>query len=314
MAHRKLRVLLASSLVLSGLLGADAFATIIRAQDFTCPVGGEKFRAAAYLTFFSYGGRPDGRSLGTMRGYVAPPECPGNRLIMYRDFSAAELERLPAILASDEYRRLVAQETEFYRIAWLEHTLAPQSADYVWHLLRATWYVDRDPVKKARYRERFLAVAEPMPAKAADVQSMFLRLRVLNVYRETGQFDRALKELKALPIAEVAQGLPSEEDEAARLSDADQERWGFVQEVRQMERLVLRKETSVNPIDVLPDWMAEEECYFREPKTVFETEFCSTPKMKARLQEEKAFFESQREYYAYDGPIMAPPPPPQGEE
>jgi hypothetical protein len=310
MSHGRTGALL---LVLGVSLSAvPSYATTLQSANFVCPVGGETFRATVYGSWFGYGGRPDGRALGTMRGYVPPPECPGNRLIMYRTFSAAELERLPAILSSEEYKRLVAEETEFYRVAWLEHTLDPQSSEYVWHLLRATWHVDSDPAKKARYRERFLAVAEPLPAAATDLRSMFLQLRVLNVYREMGQFDRALKGLKALPVADVGRGLPWEEDEAMRLSEADQARWSFVREVRRIEGLILRKDAAINPIDILPDWMAEEECYFRQPKTAFETEFCSTPTIKKRLEEEKEFFESERQYYAYDGPIMAPPPPPQG--
>lgn len=196
-------LLLALSLSLST---APANATTLRSADFVCPVGGETFQATVYGSWFGYGGRPDGRALGTLRGYVPPPECPGNRLVMYRDFSASELERFPTIITSDEYKRLAAEETEFYRVAWLERALDPQSSEYVWHLLRATWYVDRDPEKKTRYRQRFLAVAEAMPIVHSDMRSLFLRLRVVNVYRETGQFDRALRELKALPVAEVGRG------------------------------------------------------------------------------------------------------------
>lgn len=296
------------------LAAPQANATKLMSETFTCPIGGQKFKATVYGSYFGYGGRPDGRPLGTMRGYVPPPECPGNHLILYRDFSPAEIARLKPLIASAQYRGLLETDTVFYRIAWLEHALDPQSPAYVWYLLRATWYVDQDPEKKTRYRAHFLAVAEAVPAQPSDIKSLTLRLRVLNVYRETGQFDRALKGLQALPVDDLARGLPDPDNEdnedLYKLSDADQARWGFVHDARVLERLIRRQDISSNPIDVLPNWMQWEECYFRQPKTAFETAFCSTPEMRARVDEEKDGFEEERATWNYDGPILAPPPPP----
>ncbi len=296
------------------LAAPPAHATKLMSKTFVCPIGGQKFTADVYGSYFGYGGRPDGRPIGTMRGYVPPPECPGNHLILYRDFSPAEIAALKPLIASPAYRGLLETDTVFYRIAWLEHALNPHAPDYVWDLLRATWYVDRDPEKKARYRAHFLAVAEGMPASPADMRSMMLRLRVLNVYRETGQFDRALKGLHALPIDDLAQGLPDttsdDNDDVYKLSAADQARWSFVHAARVLERLIQRQDISPDPIDVLPNWRQWEECYFRQPKTAFETAFCATPDMRAQVDDQKDYFEAERATWDYDGPILAPPPPP----
>ncbi|WAC46879.1 hypothetical protein OVA03_09125 [Asticcacaulis sp. SL142] len=288
----------------------QAEATTLVGKDFTCPIGGAKFEATVYGSWFGYGARPDGRPLGTSRGYVPIPECPDNHLLLYREFSAEDLKSLAKLIASDEYRHMTNTESPFYRAAWLEYQLNPSPVIYAQDLLRATWYVDNDPDKKTRYRDLFLKVAEPLPVSGEDTQSLILRLRVLNVYRETGQFERAHAGLKALPVKTMAKGLPRNEKDTERLDEASLDRWFFVKTARQLETLILRKDAAVNPIEVLPDWMAEEECYFRTPKSVFETAFCSTPKMRKILKEDKEYFEAVRQFYDYDGPIQSPPPPP----
>jgi hypothetical protein len=292
------------------LVAEPCDATIIISQSYTCPGGGQKFKAATYGSWFGYDGRPDGRPLGTMRGYVDIPECPKNKLLLYRAFSPEERKVLAEIIKSRDYLTLVQTENRFYRAAWLEKAINPHSAEYVWYLLRATWYVDKDPERKTRYRNQFLAIAEGIPANPTDMRSMRLRLRVLNVYRETGQFDRALQGVESLPVDDMAKGLPEDAAEADRLNESDQARWDFVHEARLLQKLIQRQDASVNPIDVLPEWMAEEECYFRQPKSDFEAAFCSNPEMQARLKEDKEMFEEERAFYDYDGPIQAPPPPP----
>ncbi|MFT4089249.1 MAG: hypothetical protein QM645_00860 [Asticcacaulis sp.] len=285
-------------------------ASTIGTGTFICPVGNHKFEATVYGSRFIYGQRPDGRPLETSRGYVSPPECPRNHLVLYRDFSSEELTKLGIVIKTAEYRDMVKTETPFYRAAWLEQAINPASADYVWLLLQATWYVNNDAERKERYRALFLSVAEDMPVSTDNIGSLMLRLRVINTYRETGQFDRAARELGKLPVEDLSHGLPDNAEDAYRLSDADLSRWQFVTSANQMKTLILRQDGAVDPIDIIPEWMIEEECYFRQPKSAFESAFCSTPELLQKLADGKDYYEAQRPYYDYDGPILPTPPPP----
>lgn len=289
---------------------APSRATILTWETFTCPIGKQKFESTAYGSRFVYGVRPDGRPLETSRGYVPPPECPKNHLIMYRDFSTEELTRLAVAIQTPEYKGMLSDESPFYRMAWLEQAINPGSSEYVWLLLQATWYVDNDPEKKERYRALFLSVAEYKPFSPDNIDSLMLRLRVINAYRETGQFDRAANALRLLPIEELSMGLPDNSDNAYQLSEAEYARWNFVTSANQLQELVLRQDRSVNPIDIIPEWMVDEECYFRHPKTAFETIFCEKPEIAQKFKDERSYFEQIRPFYDYDGPILPPPAPP----
>lgn len=293
------------SLLLPGLASAS---TIID-KDFVCPVGGQKFSAAMYAPLFLYGERPDGRSFGTGHGYVDAPECPKTHLVLYRDFSKTEIPLLAEAIKRPEYLAMIKTETRFYRAAWLENTIRPASPDYAWYLLMATWYVDRDASRKLRYQEQFLSVAELVPVDPSDFPTVMLRLRVLNVYRERKQFDRVIRALDALPIEALAAGLPAAGGDKVGIGDKDWERWNIVSTAQHLRVLALREDASVNPIDIVPEWMADEICYFRQPKSAFETKFCATPEVQARLAQE-GFSEQDRWEYEYDGPIAGPPPPP----
>ncbi|MFN3228324.1 MAG: hypothetical protein ACK41P_00550 [Asticcacaulis sp.] len=306
------------SWILAGLclitVSSTLNATTLTISRYTCPIGKQKFYATSFSSFTSDTTGPDGRPINSMGGHIPYPECPGNRLIIYRDFSLEELKALKVIIRSPEYKLLVKTESSLYRVAWLEKSLNPKSSDYVWHLLRATWYVEGNAEWKARYRQAFLSVAEGISANPSDINSMTLRLRVLNAWREMGQFDRVLNELSAISIDDFANGLPENEEDADRLSQPDQARWLFVRDARRLKKLAIRRDTSVIPIDDLPQWASDEACLVREPKNEFETFFCAQPEVMARTAEDRAYYATNPEELAnlrwestYDGPINGPP-------
>ena len=61
--------------------------------DAVCPVGGEKFKYTSTGSWSTWGERPDGKPYGSWIFPSPLPECPGNKLVMYREFSPVEIEQ-----------------------------------------------------------------------------------------------------------------------------------------------------------------------------------------------------------------------------
>src|SRR4051794_21692170 len=62
------------------------------AGKMTCPIGGGAFTYAAKQAAPGIGLRPDGKPYGNGVYPTALPECPDNGLILYKDYSAEEVE------------------------------------------------------------------------------------------------------------------------------------------------------------------------------------------------------------------------------
>jgi hypothetical protein len=149
-------------------------------QEITCPVGGEKFVHFGYSGRYVSYSNPDGSSEGDASGADNLPECPKNGLVVFKEFSEAELERLPSILAARDFFELPRH----------------QQFDL---LIAATW--DQDRRRREKYMRKLAAVSDsPENASPDTPDDFWVRLIFVNAWRETGQFDGAMRRLKALPI------------------------------------------------------------------------------------------------------------------
>jgi len=150
-----MRLVRLGMLLVLALSAAPATATTTYEETISCPIGGEQFKVTSISSYTTFGQRPDGMPYGTLIFPVPLHECPGNRLLLYRDFTPDELKQLEPLIASQAWRDLVALERTYYRASWLERRLRPDRDDWIWLLLRATWQADGDPTLKARYQTEF---------------------------------------------------------------------------------------------------------------------------------------------------------------
>ena len=129
------------ALVLFLIFAAPAKARVLTVQQarqwdfpvlrFTCPLGGDSFRQPVAFPHFPLETFPDGSHMGDEWVDTQIPECPengllllpdiaaseaqeGNReegapLLVYHTYTADELARLPALLASPEWQALAGQ-------------------------------------------------------------------------------------------------------------------------------------------------------------------------------------------------------------
>lgn len=220
-----------------------------------CAVGGEAFTHTETASYSTWGSRPDGKPYGSWIFPMPLPVCPGNGLVMYRDFEKAELEALKGIVASSGYRALVTgKETPYYRAAWLEGRLKPASEDRPWILLRATWEADEDPARQARYDQAFVEAVDATPAKQGDLVWAVLQGRAANAERQLGRYEAAARRLAAVDKAVFAARTGAEPDPDA------ENRTGWAKFYEELGVVIARGDPAREPLDMIDERTAAYKC------------------------------------------------------
>ena len=187
-----------------------AAATTMFPEQFTCPIGGEEFEDYVIGSTSSFGQRPDGKAIGGVSPWPVV-ECPGNGFPIFQEkFSADELARLTAIVETPRFAALRG-EASYYRVWFLREALGTDAYALVGDLLAASWQVDDDPPRKARYQRQVAAAAEALEWSEERRDDWFwYNLRAANAYRELGEFEKAEHMLEAIDKPEL---LPTEADQ-----------------------------------------------------------------------------------------------------
>lgn len=221
---------LAGLLLLAVMLAPFAVARDAESFDprsFTCPVGGKKFTQDVGYSSFPLITLPDGSWLGDTEIGAQIPLCPDNGLvllpdlgksaaeggsdrILYSEYSAAEVDRLPALIADPDYRALAAQG-RYAQAYWLASKLGRPAEDRFFMLQRSAW-ATRDPVLRKTLVARFVADAPAVidGFRGGEAAKRFARTYVVNGLRELGRFDEALALLDS--IAAGGSPVPGQHD------------------------------------------------------------------------------------------------------
>lgn len=123
----------------------DATATTSFELTITCPIDGQPFKANIMASYFQSGMRLDFKPIGALITPYPYPVCPGNGFVMYQEtFSDAELNAIRTIVLSDEYRRLRAENTDYFMVAYMKQRLGAGQYELGSIYLRASWEAERD--------------------------------------------------------------------------------------------------------------------------------------------------------------------------
>lgn len=229
--------------------------------ELTCPVGGEEFSHTSTASFSTWGSRPDGKPYGSWVIPMPLPECPSNRLVMFREFEEEEIEKLSALVQSDQYIALHDQTT-YYRAQWLADHLS-EDLQLPWLLVRAVWQTDEKPEQRRAYLAEFAKRAGALPYDRTDFESAYLRFLVANAHRELGQFNDALATLENIEI------------HAAQQTD---ENWKWLSErLPLLEQAIVSMDSDIEPLRLIPDSMARWKCdNWREVGRIDIDPYCAT--------------------------------------
>ena len=186
------------------LLGAIALCLSLArtavAGTVVCPIDGKTFR---------YDDPPNdpirGRHLDMkpIASYPTPwplPQCPANGFIVYKlgTFSAEELEKLRAFVASPRYREMLNTHSKYYIAAILRREAGDSAYDLAWSLTQATWEADGNPALYRQYAEEALAAYNALPRQLDRRQNTVREMISGELERRLGLFDAAEKRFRRL--------------------------------------------------------------------------------------------------------------------
>lgn len=146
------RYALARAALIAAVIGANAIPaaeTAMAATSYevriTCPIDGQPFTATLVGSYFQSGMRLDFKPIGSLAAPAPYPVCPGNGFVVYKEtFSDDELNAIRAIVASDEYRQLRSDNTDYFMVAYVKEQLGANQYDLGHTYLRASWEAERD--------------------------------------------------------------------------------------------------------------------------------------------------------------------------
>jgi hypothetical protein len=267
--------------VLAALAGAASAGTPFPVK-MKCPVGGESFTYVDTMSYSTWGSRPDGKPYGSWEFPKPIPECPGNRLVVFAEFSQAQVKALEPLLASAEYRSLTG-ETSYYRALWLAKALNLPDTPAAWLLLQASWQADGDVERKARYQREFVAAIDAEPVKGADLTWLSMQARAVNAERELGAFDAATARIQRL--RDQLKTPPA--DVAAEGQAGANERGGLVSFLKLQEGAIARKDVSPEPIDLVSPRIGARKCIEMEDAGGAVSDLCKTVAMADMIKRER---------------------------
>lgn len=226
-------------------------------ETMTCPIGGGRFEFTSTVSYSTYGSRPDGKPYGSWTFPLALPDCPDNGLVVYKAFTANEIERLRPIVASAAYQALRV-ETPYYRAHWLMKEMGAPPSQYLWTLLQAAWEADDKPQMRSRYLAELARMSALVPANPADVNWVGMEVRSANALRELGRFDEALARLNAIPTAPLRVAVPS--GGSPELAEQAENRREWLDYIKKLRRVIERKDSDMEPFDLIPRDEAINKC------------------------------------------------------
>jgi hypothetical protein len=247
-------------------------------SEMTCPVGGEHFSAWRPAMYSTFGERPDGKPYSYLPFPFPLPECPGNKLIVFDEFTPAETATLARLIATADYKRLVEAETTYYRGYWLADKMGRPKSESLGLLLSAIWQVTPEPVPDApadtgngeqlrRYQALFVEQVRQMgPALAPD--QLWLQARAANAARQMKRFDEA----EAL----------RRQAETTLSSRTDKGGWDTY--LASLQKVIARKDASVEPLDMIPDQQAGLICAETPPSDAVGKSVCARPAVTEMIE------------------------------
>ncbi|WP_395333921.1 hypothetical protein WBP06_08905 [Novosphingobium sp. BL-8H] len=232
----------------------------------TCPVGGEKFTAATVPVYAVFGRRPDGKPYSEVPFPHPIPQCPGNGLVVFDKFTAAETAELAKWIETPVYQAMRGTESPFYRAYWLARKIGRPDADALGLLLPAIWQAkgdDRNDNRRPRtrrYQQVLIDAVEQLPASVPLEDRVWLQAHAANALREMGDYAKAETMRRR---AETALPQSIRPDLATYL--------------QQLGKVIARHDRADEPLDMIPEVQAAIICKNDPPRQAFDRSFCAQP-------------------------------------
>lgn len=211
---RVLRAAAITAATMAGTMLASHNATASTSYEttVTCPIDGQTFTTIMLGSYFQSSMRLDFKPIGALITPYPYPVCPGNGFVMYQDrFSNEELNALRTIVLSDEYRRLRAENTDYFMVAYMKQRLGANQYDLGNTYLRASWEAERLALARVdEYREFALeAFDKSLSGKSTHTEEWWTAtVLAAEMDRLLGRFSAVELRISKLPLAEMGATYP----------------------------------------------------------------------------------------------------------
>jgi hypothetical protein len=249
---------------------AAAPAVPVAARKMTCPIGGSGFQFQPVAPPVVAGERPDGKPVGGTKFPLALPECPDNGLVLYKEYDAGEVSKLEPLVASEAYRALVKDGTQYYRAYWLMREMGMPPERYLWALLQASWEAEGRRELRKRYLEELVEATAKVPARPGDLAWIGMEGRAINALRELGRFEEALARLDKVPLSGLDAPPPTGAAATPQALAQARSRRGWRTFFAAIRPVIERRDSSAEPLDLIPRSVAAGRC-IDEPRKLDDT-------------------------------------------
>ena len=235
-------------------------------MEMTCPVGGERFTAVTTTMWSITGQRPDGKPYSEVPFPRPLPECPGNGMVVFANFTPDETAELAKWISTPVYQSMRKTESPFYRAYWLAVKIHRPQAEAVAQLMPAIWEAKEkdanDPKRPAttRYQRVLVDVASNLAPTVSRDDRAWIKARAANALREMGKFDAAEK-MRASVEAEMPAAPPP----------------GLSEYLDKLKAAIARRDRSDDPLDMIPDVQAALICKDGHRNNPFDHSYCARP-------------------------------------
>jgi len=166
------------------LSASTVFAMTTSITEIECPVDGEKFEFHGQDSGTAFGAMLDGQGYGAIVTPWPIPKCPGNGMVIYKEFSEKEIATLKPFIKSKEYQELQKRETNYWLAYILSKHLAAPITEQIDLMQQATWEAEDDQYE--RYAKETIKTINSMKNPSYDL--VFLKGEL---YRRIKEFDKA---------------------------------------------------------------------------------------------------------------------------
>lgn len=238
----------------------------VGSTELACPVGGERFTAVTTNMWSITGRRPDEKPYSEVAFPRPLPECPGNGLVVFANFTPAETAQLADWISTPVYQAMRKTESPFYRAYWLAMKIHRPEADAIEQLLPAIWEAKeedgKDPKRPrtARYQRVLVNAVEHVSSAVSLDDKIWLRGQAANALREMGEF-KAAERMRQ----EAASQLPN----STRPALADY--------LNKLQAVIARHDRSDEPLNMIPNVQAALKCKHEEKQSPFDQAYCQQP-------------------------------------
>jgi uncharacterized protein (DUF2225 family) len=182
-------------------------------SDIECPVCHTAFKAVIDLSSSRHGMRLDLKPVGPIPAPWVIPKCPKCGFIVYKqEWEEAEQLKVQQLVNSEEYKKILPDNSTYFILARIYEYVGMDDFEIAHTYLKASWQVEHDKAKCAKYLEESLKKFEAFLAASKDKTNERIMSELVSgeIERRLGRFDQAqsrFNRIKSLPEFNEAENI-----------------------------------------------------------------------------------------------------------